>query len=75
MRPPYQEKEKWLFYLMSRKQHRVRRKMKKQRKMFPNKKIRIPKQDVNEIEIVIYLTESKIRVIKVIIKVRRTMHE
>ena len=76
MRPPYQDTEKWLFYLMSRKQHRVERKVKKQRNVSKNKrKKEFQKTELNETEVVIYLTEFKMRVIKMIPHVRKTMHK
>ena len=75
MRSPYQDTEKWLFYLMSRKQHRVERKVKKQRNVSKTKEKKFQKTELNETEVVIYLTEFKMRVIKMIPHVRKTMHK
>lgn len=44
--------------------------------MFPKQKIKIfQKTELSETEVVIYLTEFKIRVIKMIPHVRKTMHK
>ena len=69
--------ERWLFYLLHRKQHRESGKIKKQRKMIQTKEQdKSLERNLNETEISdLSDREFKTMVIKMLTEVRRTRHE